>query len=86
MPLSGSEVLVLVNGMGGTPLIEQYVAYAEAARWLEGHGATVARSLVGPYVTSLEMGGCMISVCRLTPELTRLWDAPVETPGLRWGR
>ncbi|TDD66685.1 dihydroxyacetone kinase subunit DhaK [Actinomadura darangshiensis] len=86
MPLAGSEVLVLVNGMGGTPLIEQYVAYAAAAQWLDGHGATVVRRLVGPYVTSLEMAGCMISVCRLTPELTRLWDAPVETPGLRWGR
>jgi dihydroxyacetone kinase-like protein len=86
MPLSGSEVLVLVNGMGGTPLIEQYLAYAEVARWLDGHGATVVRPLVGPYVTSLEMAGCMISVCRVTPELTRLWDAPVETPGLRWGR
>ena len=86
MPLSGSEVLVMVNGMGGTPLIEQYIAYAAAADWLAGHGATVARPLVGPYVTSLEMAGVMISVCRLTPELTRLWDAPVETPGLRWGR
>ncbi|MFG2002589.1 dihydroxyacetone kinase subunit DhaK [Spirillospora sp. NPDC048911] len=86
MPLSGAEVLVLVNGMGGTPLIEQYVAYAAAADWLADHGAIVARTLVGPYVTSLEMAGCMVSVCRLTPELTRLWDAPVETPALRWGR
>ncbi|MFC6884366.1 MULTISPECIES: dihydroxyacetone kinase subunit DhaK [Actinomadura] len=86
MPLAGSELLVLVNGMGGTPLIEQYVAYAAAAEWLDGHGATVARPLVGPFVTSLEMAGCMVSVCRLTPELTRLWDAPVETPALRWGR
>ncbi|KAB2379405.1 dihydroxyacetone kinase subunit DhaK [Actinomadura montaniterrae] len=86
MPVSGSELLVLVNGMGGTPLMEQYIAYAATARWLEGHGATVARPLVGPYVTSLEMAGSMISVCRLTPDLTRLWDAPVETPALRWGR
>ncbi|GAA2450875.1 dihydroxyacetone kinase subunit DhaK [Actinomadura vinacea] len=86
MPLAGSELLVLVNGMGGTPLIEQYVAYAAVADWLAGHGATAVRPLVGPYVTSLEMAGCMVSVCRLTPELTRLWDAPVETPGLRWGR
>lgn len=86
MPLAGSELLVLVNGMGGTPLIEQYVAYAAAAEWLAGHGATVVRPLVGPFVTSLEMAGCMVSVCRLTPELTRLWDAPVETPALRWGR
>jgi dihydroxyacetone kinase-like protein len=79
-------VLVLVNGMGGTPLLEQYIAYAAAADWFTGHGVTVARSLVGGYVTSLEMAGCMLSVCRLTPELTRLWDAPVETPALRWGR
>ncbi|MEU9018725.1 dihydroxyacetone kinase subunit DhaK [Actinomadura sp. NPDC048394] len=86
MPVSGSELLVLVNGMGGTPLMEQYIAYAAAARWLEGHGATVVRPLVGPYVTSLEMAGSMISVCRLTPDLTRLWDASVETPALRWGR
>jgi dihydroxyacetone kinase-like protein len=86
MSLSGSEALVLVNGMGGTPLIEQYVAYDAAARWLADHDVTVTRRLVGNYVTSLEMAGCMISVCRLTPELTRLWDAPVETPALRWGR
>jgi phosphoenolpyruvate---glycerone phosphotransferase subunit DhaK len=86
MPVSGSELLVLVNGMGATPLMEQYIAYSATARWLEAHGATVVRPLVGPYVTSLEMAGIMISVCRLTPELTRLWDAPVETPALRWGR
>jgi dihydroxyacetone kinase-like protein len=86
MPVSGAELLVLVNGMGGTPLMEQYIAYAATARWLEEHGATVVRPLVGPYFTSLEMAGSMISVCRLTPDLTRLWDAPVETPALRWGR
>jgi dihydroxyacetone kinase-like protein len=86
MPLSGSEVLVMVNGMGGTPLMELYAAYAAAAEWLSGHGVSVTRRLVGNYVTSLDMAGCMISVCRLTPRLTELWDAPVETPGLRWGR
>lgn len=86
LPLAGSEVLLLVNGMGGTPLLELYVAYAAAAEWLAGHGVTVVRRLVGNYVTSLEMAGCLLSVCRLTPELTRLWDAPVQTPGLRWGR
>ncbi|MGK5555157.1 dihydroxyacetone kinase subunit DhaK [Actinomadura kijaniata] len=86
MPLAGQELLVLVNGMGGTPLIEQYIAYAAAAEWLAGHGATVARPLVGDYVTSLEMAGVMITVCRTTPELLRLWDAPVDTPALRWGR
>jgi phosphoenolpyruvate---glycerone phosphotransferase subunit DhaK len=86
MPLSGSELLVLVNGMGATPLMELYGVYASVEKWLTGHGATVARNLVGNYVTSLEMAGCLISVCRLTPRLTELWDAPVETPGLRWGR
>jgi phosphoenolpyruvate---glycerone phosphotransferase subunit DhaK len=85
LPLSG-DVLVMVNGMGGTPLIELYVVFAAVAQWLDGHGATVTRSLVGNYITSLEMAGCSITVCRLTPELTRLWDAPVQTPALRWGR
>ncbi|MGH8903172.1 MAG: dihydroxyacetone kinase subunit DhaK [Egibacteraceae bacterium] len=85
MPLSG-DVLIMVNGMGGTPLIELYVVFAAAANWLTGHGATIARSLVGNYVTSLEMAGCSITVCRLTPQLADLWDAPVETLALRWGR
>ncbi|RFU37668.1 dihydroxyacetone kinase subunit DhaK [Actinomadura logoneensis] len=86
MPLAGQELIVLVNGMGGTPLIEQYIAAGAVSDWLAGHGATAVRTLVGPYVTSLEMAGCMVSVCRATPDLLRLWDAPVETPALRWGR
>jgi dihydroxyacetone kinase-like protein len=85
MPLSG-ELLVMVNGLGGTPLIELYVVFAAVADWLAGHGVTIARSLVGNYITSLEMAGCSVTVCRLTPQLTDLWDAPVETPALRWGR
>jgi phosphoenolpyruvate---glycerone phosphotransferase subunit DhaK len=85
MPLSG-DVLVMVNGLGGTPLIELYVVFAAVAEWLTGHNVTIARSLVGNYITSLEMAGCSITVCRLTPQLTELWDAPVETPALRWGR
>ncbi|MDQ1027039.1 dihydroxyacetone kinase-like protein [Streptomyces umbrinus] len=85
MPLSG-EVLVMVNGLGGTPLIELYVVYAAVAEWLAGHGVGITRNLVGNYVTSLEMAGCTITVCRLTPQLTHLWDAPVVTPALRWGR
>jgi dihydroxyacetone kinase-like protein len=85
LPLS-SDVLVMVNGMGGTPLIELYVVFAAVSAWLGGHGVTIARSLVGNYITSLEMAGCSITVCRLTAELTELWDAPVETPALRWGR
>lgn len=85
LPLSG-DLLVLVNGMGGTPLIELYVVFAEVAAFVRGKGARVARSLVGNYVTSLDMQGFSVTVCRLDEELTRLWDAPVETPGLRWGR
>ena len=85
LPLSG-DVLVMVNGMGGTPLIELYVVFAAVSEWLAGHGVTIQRSLVGNYITSLEMAGCSITVCKLTPELTELWDAPVETPALRWGR
>ncbi len=85
MPLSG-DVMVMVNGLGGTPLIELYVVYAAVAEWLEGHGATITRNLVGDYITSLEMAGCSITVARMTPELTELWDAPVQTPALRWGR
>jgi dihydroxyacetone kinase-like protein len=85
LPLAG-ETLVMVNGLGGTPLIELYVVFAAVADWLKGHGVTIARSLVGNYITSLEMAGCSVTVCKLTPQLTELWDAPVETPALRWGR
>ncbi len=85
LPLGG-DTLVMVNGMGGTPLIELYIVFAEVDAYLRGKGATVARALVGDYITSLDMAGFSVTVCRLTDELTRLWDAPVETPGLRWGR
>jgi phosphoenolpyruvate---glycerone phosphotransferase subunit DhaK len=82
---SGDAVLAFVNGMGGTPLIELYVVFAELKRILEGHEITIARSLVGPYITSLEMAGCSVTLLKLDDELTTLWDAPVKTPGLRWG-
>jgi dihydroxyacetone kinase-like protein len=82
---SGDAVLAFVNGMGGTPLIELYVMFAELRRILDGHGITIARSLVGPYITSLEMAGCSITLLKLDDELVRLWDAPVKTPALRWG-
>ncbi|GAA4190161.1 dihydroxyacetone kinase subunit DhaK [Microbispora amethystogenes] len=85
LPPSG-ETLVMVNGMGGTPLIELYVVFAEVEAYLREKGATVVRSLVGNYVTSLDMQGFMVTTCALTGELTRLWDSPVETPALRWGR
>lgn len=82
---AGDRVLLFVNGMGGTPLSELYIVYRRAAQVLADAGATVDRSLVGNYITSLEMQGCSISVLRLDDELTALWDAPVHTPALRWG-
>jgi len=82
---SGDRVLLFVNGMGGTPLSELYIVYRRAAQVITGRGATVERSLVGNYTTSLEMQGCSISVLRLDEELTELWDAPVHTAALRWG-
>jgi dihydroxyacetone kinase-like protein len=85
LPLQG-ELLVMLNGMGGTPLIELYGAYNEVSKYVTGHGARIARNLVGNYITSLEMQGFSVTVCRLTDALAQLWDAPVETPGLRWGR
>jgi dihydroxyacetone kinase-like protein len=80
------DLLVMVNGMGGTPLIELYAVFNEARKYLEGRGGHIARNLVGNYITSLEMQGFSVTVCQLTDTLTRLWDAPVDTPALRWGR
>ncbi len=85
MPLSG-DLLVMVNGMGGTPLIELYIVYNEVHRYLSGKGARITRNLVGNYITSLEMQGFSVTVCALTDTLTDLWDAAVDTPALRWGR
>jgi phosphoenolpyruvate---glycerone phosphotransferase subunit DhaK len=81
----GDEVLAFVNSMGGTPLIELYVVFNDLSRFLSGRGIKITRNLIGPYITSLEMAGCSITLLRLDEELTRLWDAPVNTPGLRWG-
>jgi dihydroxyacetone kinase-like protein len=85
LPLTG-DLLVMVNGMGGTPLIELYVVYNEVHRYLAGQGARITRNLVGNYITSLEMQGFSVTVCKLTSTLTDLWDAPVDTAALRWGR
>jgi dihydroxyacetone kinase-like protein len=82
---SGEQVLAFVNGMGGTPLIELYVVYNALHKILQGKNVTIARSLVGSYITSLEMAGCSITLVRLDDELIRYWDAPVHTPALRWG-
>ncbi|MEY2848884.1 MAG: dihydroxyacetone kinase, N-terminal domain [Actinomycetota bacterium] len=83
---SGDDVLLFVNGMGGTPQVELYIAFRRAAEVLAERGLTVSRSLVGSYVTSLEMQGMSLTVLRLDPEFTELWDAPVQTAALRWGR
>lgn len=80
-----NPVLVLVNGMGATPLLELYGFNAEVQRVLTDRGVAVARTLVGNYVTSLDMAGASVTLCQVDEELLRLWDAPVRTPGLRWG-
>jgi len=77
--------LLLVNGFGGTPAMELYLMYDNARRAAEQQGVVISRSLVGSFVTSLDMAGCSITLARLDDELTRLWDAPVHTPALRWG-
>ncbi|HYW23937.1 MAG TPA: dihydroxyacetone kinase subunit DhaK, partial [Terriglobales bacterium] len=82
---SGDRVLAFVNGMGGTPLIELYVAMRRVAEALGENGLKLERSLVGSYITSLEMAGLSITLLSVDDELLRLWDAPVLTPGLRWG-
>lgn len=82
----GDEVLLFVNSMGGTPLIELYIAYRKAHQLAQQHGLRVVRNLVGPYITSLEMAGVSITLLKLDDELRKWWDAPVYTPALRWGR
>ncbi|MEO7196236.1 MAG: dihydroxyacetone kinase subunit DhaK [Pseudonocardiaceae bacterium] len=81
----GDGVIAFVNGLGGTPLIELYLMYHEVAGILERTGVRIARSLVGSYITSLEMAGCSVTLLRADADLLRLWDAPVGTPALRWG-
>jgi dihydroxyacetone kinase-like protein len=83
---SGDKVLLMVNGMGGTPQVELYIVFRHAAQVLADKGIEVTRTLVGNFVTSLEMQGTSISVLKLDDELTELWDAPVQTAALRWGR
>jgi dihydroxyacetone kinase-like protein len=80
------DALLLVNGFGGTPLIELYLMYHAAHKLLSQRGVRIVRSLVGNYVTSLEMAGCSLTVSMFDAETARLWDAPVHTPALRWGR
>jgi dihydroxyacetone kinase-like protein len=82
---AGEEVLLFVNGMGGTPPIELYIVYRKAHEIATKHGLKVVRNLVGPYITSLEMAGASITLLKMDDDLLKLWDAPVKTPGLRWG-
>ncbi|HEX5951367.1 MAG TPA: dihydroxyacetone kinase subunit DhaK [Actinomycetota bacterium] len=82
---TGDKVLAFVNGMGGTPLIELYVVFNELNRFLQGRGVEISRNLIGNYITSLEMQGFSITLLKLDDDLTKLWDAPVKTAGMRWG-
>jgi dihydroxyacetone kinase-like protein len=79
------DVILLINGFGGTPLSELYLMYNDVRRGVEAAGCSVARSLVGDFVTSLDMAGCSLTVSLLDNEMKRLWDAPVQTAALRWG-
>ena len=81
----GDPVIAFVNGLGGTPLLELYVLFNEVQKILSGHGVQVARSLVGSYITSLDMAGASVTLLRVDDELLSLWDAPVNTSALRWG-
>jgi len=82
---SGDEMLMFVNGMGGTPLVELYIVYRKAHEIASKHGLKIVRNLIGPYITSLEMAGTSITLLKMDEDLLKLWDAPVKTPGLRWG-
>jgi dihydroxyacetone kinase-like protein len=81
----GDPVMVLVNGFGGTPLMELYLMYHAARRHCEERGLAIARSMVGNFTTSLEMAGCSITLAKVDDEILGLWDAPVHTAALRWG-
>ena len=81
----GDEVLLFVNGLGGTPLVELYIIYRKAYEIAEKNGIKVVRNLIGPYITSLEMAGTSITMLKMDDDMLKLWDAPVKTPGLRWG-
>jgi phosphoenolpyruvate---glycerone phosphotransferase subunit DhaK len=82
---AGDPVLAFVNGLGGTPLIELYVMFNEVSKILGGRGVPIARSLVGSYITSLDMAGASITLLKVDDEMVSLWDAPVNASALRWG-
>lgn len=82
---SGDRMLAFVNSMGGTPISELYIVYRKLIEICEQKGLQIVRNLVGPYITSLDMQGCSITLLKLDDELIKLWDAPVKTPAIRWG-
>ena len=84
-PVSGSDILLMINGFGATPLLELHLMYDASARHLARRGLSPSRSIVGSYVTSLDMAGCSITVTLMDSELKSWWDAPVQTAALRWG-
>ena len=81
----GDRLLAFVNSMGGTPVSELYIVYRKLAEICQKQGLQIVRNLIGPYITSLEMQGCSITLLKLDDQMIRLWDAPVKTPSLRWG-
>jgi phosphoenolpyruvate---glycerone phosphotransferase subunit DhaK len=80
------EILLLVNGLGATPLMELYLVYNTAAKLFADAGLSIARSLVGNYTTAIDMAGTSITACLLDDEIKQHWDNPVHTPALRWGK
>ncbi|MCF1503782.1 dihydroxyacetone kinase subunit DhaK [Afifella sp. H1R] len=82
---SGDEAIAIVNSMGATPISELYTVYAKLAEVAEKHGLKIVRKLIGHYITSLEMAGVSITLVKADEEILRLYDAPVNTPALRWG-
>ncbi|MDZ4098988.1 MAG: dihydroxyacetone kinase subunit DhaK [Methylophilaceae bacterium] len=85
-PAKGSEVLLMINGFGATPLMQLYMLYHSASKFLEAQGLKIARSLVGNYTTALDMAGASVTVCALDDEIKQHWDSPVHTAAMRWGR
>lgn len=82
---AGDEIIAFVNSMGGTPLSELYAVYRKLVEVCEGKNIKIVRNLIGPYITSLEMQGCSLTLVKADEEILKFWDAPVKTPGLRWG-
>ena len=85
LDFTGGDTIVMLNGLGGTPLIELYIMYGEVKKLLDAAGVKVARNLVGNYITSLDMAGCSVTLLKADAEILGYWDAPVNTAGLRWG-